>query len=443
MGTNSRLHSAKRAKNDEWYTRYSDIWEEISAYVHHNEDLFRGKIVLCPCDDPEWSNFKKYFELNFSRLGIRRLVCTSYAQGAENGQVSMFDTDEETHGKLYVKTAGREFNGHLKGDGDFRSEEVTRLRDEADIIITNPPFSLFRSFMKWVMAVDRQFIILGNMNAITYKEVFPYIKDNKVWLGYRKLNKEMFFNVPDEQKQWLLENKKEGSAYKIVDGVVMARGAFACWFTNIDHGKRHEELKLMTAEDNLKYNEKLKKKLEKDYGKLEYPHYDNYDAIEVPFVDAIPSDYVPCWFECPKREECEWAKAKGIDDEKTALCELNPDGKKKRHLEENAVELSEHQSHSSINTVRNSTESSESSTTETMAIGTCASVKSTEKRNISDSQYKKCSGVMGVPIFFLGNHNLAEFEIVGFRKGKDGKDLAYTREDKTIFPYFRILIRQL
>ena len=141
------------------------------------------------------------------------------------------------------------------------------------------------------MEAEKQFVILGNMNAITYKEIFPLLKSNEIWLGYKSLNQDMYFDVPDKRKEWLLANKKEGSAYKIIDGVVMGRLASACWFTNLDHGKRHQPLLLDTMTHNLKFNKKLKKKLEKDYGKVEYPHYDNYDAIEVPFVEAIPSDY--------------------------------------------------------------------------------------------------------------------------------------------------------
>ena len=129
------------------------------------------------------------------------------------------------------------------------------------------------------------------MNAIAYKEVFPYLKDNKIWLGYKSLNQDMYFDVPDERKEWLLANKKEGSAYKIINGVVMGRLASACWFTNLDHGKRHTTLMLDTMAHNLKFNKRLRKKFEKDFGAIEYPHYDNYDAIEVPFVECIPSDY--------------------------------------------------------------------------------------------------------------------------------------------------------
>lgn len=150
---------------------------------------------------------------------------------------------------------------------------------------------MFREFLAWILEADKKFVILGNMNAITYKEVFPYLQDNTMWLGYKSLNQDMYFNVTDDYKQWLLENKKEGSAYKVIDGVVMGRLASACWFTNVDHGKRHEKLVLDTMAHNLKFNKKLRKKLEKDYGKVEYPHYDNYDAIEVPFTECIPSDY--------------------------------------------------------------------------------------------------------------------------------------------------------
>ena len=303
------LSDARNAKNDEFYTQYSDIEAEMNAYVEYNSDVFRGKTILLPCDDPEWSNFTKYFASNFERFGIKKLISTSYAKGAGNKQLTLFEEssplyDAELHdirGKLFTLThdtdgSGNididdiEFSGYLNGDGDFRSEEVCKLRDTADIIITNPPFSLFREFLAWILEGNKQFIILGNMNAITYKEVFPCLKENKIWLGYKSLNNDMYFNVTDEYKQWLLENKKEGSAYKIINGIVMGRLASACWFTNIDHGKRHEVLQLDTIAHNLKFNKKLKKKFD-EYGVNEYPHYENYDAIEVPFTECIPSDY--------------------------------------------------------------------------------------------------------------------------------------------------------
>jgi len=310
MAGNSALGAAKTAQNDEFYTQYSDIEAEMNAYVEFNPDVFRGKTILLPCDDPEWSNFTKYFAANFERFGLKKLISTSYANGIGNRQLTLFEMDSplydadkhDDHGKVFTLTrdkdgSGRvdtddiEFSGYLEGDGDFRSREVKALRDEADIIITNPPFSLFREFLAWILNAGKQFVILGNMNAITYKEVFPHLKNNEIWLGYKSLNQDMYFDVPDERKEWLLANKKEGSAYKIIDGVVMGRLASACWFTNLDHGKRHQPILLDTMEHNLKFNKRLRKKFEKDYGAIQYPRYDNYDAIEVPFTECIPSDY--------------------------------------------------------------------------------------------------------------------------------------------------------
>lgn len=310
MADNANLSAARSAKNDEFYTQYGDIEAEMNAYMEFNPDVFKGKTILLPCDDPEWSNFTKYFASNFERFGLKKLISTSYAKSAGNRQLTLFEINSplydkdkhDTHGKVFTLTgdtdgSGRvdtddlQFTGYLHGDGDFRSKEVTKLRDEADIIITNPPFSLFREFLNWIREGKKQFIILGNINAITYKEVFPILKANEMWVGYKSMNEDMYFNVPAEYKQWLVKNKKEGSAYKVIDGVVMGRLASACWFTNLDHGKRHEKLRLDTMAHNLKYNKKLRKKFEESYGKLEYPHYDNYDAIEVPFTECIPSDY--------------------------------------------------------------------------------------------------------------------------------------------------------
>lgn len=240
MAGNDALSTARDAKNDEFYTQYSDIESEMNAYVEFNPDVFRDKTVLLPCDDPEWSNFTKYFAANFERFGLKKLISTSYAKGFGNQQLTLFEQesplfDEEkhnAHGKVFTLMRDKnasgnidsddiEFTGYLDGDGDFRSDEVKALRDEADIIVTNPPFSLFREFLSWIQEANKKFVILGNMNAITYKEVFPYLKDNVIWLGYKSLNQDMYFDVPDERKKWLLANKKEGSAYKIINGVVM------------------------------------------------------------------------------------------------------------------------------------------------------------------------------------------------------------------------------
>ena len=294
------LSAAKDAKNDEFYTQYNDIEAEMNAYVEFNPDVFRGKTILLPCDDPEWSNFTKYFAANFERFGLKKLISTSYAKSAGNGRLTPFERESPlfdeskhgTHGKLFTLTrdkdgSGRvdtddiEFSGYLEGDGDFRSTEVKKLRDEADIIITNPPFSLFREFLAWIMEAKKQFVIIGNKNAITYKEVFPLLKDNSIWLGTTTPKE---FTIPTT----MTERK---NTYIREDGTVIAKFGNICWFANIDHGLRHQPLLLDTMAHNLKFNKKLKKKLENDYGKLEYPHYDNYDAIEVPFVEAIPSDY--------------------------------------------------------------------------------------------------------------------------------------------------------
>ena len=300
MAGNTNLRVAKKVKNDEFYTQYSDIETEMNAYVEYNPDVFRGKTILCPCDDPEWSNFTKYFAANFERFGLKKLISTSYAKSTGNKQLTLFEQESplydadkhDDHGKVFTLThdkdgSGRvdtddiEFSGYLEGDGDFRSAEVTALRDEADIIITNPPFSLFREFLAWIMAADKRFVIVGSTNAITYKEVFPLLKDNRIWIGTTAPKEFIISTTTTERK----------NTYIREDGTVIAKFGNICWFANIDHGLRHQPLLLDTMAHNLKFNKKLKKKLEKDYGKVEYPHYDNYDAIEVPFTECIPSDY--------------------------------------------------------------------------------------------------------------------------------------------------------
>ena len=300
MASNSTLGTAKAAKNDEFYTQLPDIEHEMQAYVDYDPDVFRDKTILMPCDDPEWSNFTRYFALNFQLFGIRKLISTSYAPDAKAAkygvQPSLFPGDEQdpkfdrdkwqTHGRIFV--LDRDTNGdnrididdlrweYLDGDGDFRSREITQLRNEADFIITTPPFSLFREFLKWIMDGGKQFSVIGNMNAITYKEVFPLLKDNKIWLGNGFTAGNAFFATPNAQKY--------GEGVLQDDGLVKFRNC--CWFTNIELGKRHEPLPLMTMADNLKFSR------HKDLrGRKEYQHYDNYDAIEVPYTDAIPSDY--------------------------------------------------------------------------------------------------------------------------------------------------------
>ena len=327
MAKNSNLSQAKAAKNDEFYTQYADIQKELNAYIEYNPDVFRGKTILLPCDDPEWSNFTKFFAQNFEFFGLKKLISTSYAIESKNyktdWQPTLFETENPLYnadksrvkGKILTLDHDTNTNGridindlqwqYLEGDGDFRSAEVTALRDEADIIITNPPFSLFREFLAWIMEGNKQFLIMGNKNAITYKEVFPLIAENRTWLGYTSISLDILFKVPKEMEAELL-TQKEGSSYRLINNEVFARSA-SVWFTNIDHGRRHQPLKLMTMADNLKFNKKLK-------GQTEYYHYDNYDAIEIPFTELIPSDYegvmgVPISFldkYCPEQFEIIW-----------------------------------------------------------------------------------------------------------------------------------------
>ena len=298
---NSNLGNARTAKNDEFYTQYADIEKEMNAYLDFDADVFRDKVVLLPCDDPEWSNFTKYFAQNFDKLGLKKLISTSYAPDAKpkelNLQMSLFEQESPKFDKKKARTNGRIFtlerdrNGdkkinfddiewdYLKGDGDFRSDEVRALRDQADIIITNPPFSLFRSFLSWIVEADKKFVILGNMNAITYKEVFPLIMRDELWLGASIHSGDREFEVPGEldTRSKSLRVDESGKQFIRVDGVR--------WFTNLDHGRRHEPIPLMTKADNKKFSR------HKEVKGVGYQKYDNYDAIEVPWTDAIPSDF--------------------------------------------------------------------------------------------------------------------------------------------------------
>lgn len=302
MADNMDLGSAKAAKKDEFYTQYSDIELEMNAYLDYNPDVFRGKTILMPCDDPEWSNFTKYFAQNFERFGIKKLISTSYAPDSKNIQSnyipSLFETNApqydpsktQTKGKIFILDGDHTGDGkidvsdlqweYLEGDGDFRSEEVTKLLLESDMVITNPPFSLFREFIAWIMAAKKQFSIIGNMNAITFREVFPLLKENAMWLGCSIHSGDREFRVPDEYPLlaagWRVD--EAGNKYLRVKGVR--------WYTNIEHGRRHQPLPLMTKADNLKFSKHKEIKNQKDY-----LHYVNFDAIDIPYTDAIPSDY--------------------------------------------------------------------------------------------------------------------------------------------------------
>ena len=317
---NTNLANAKTAKNDEFYTQYADIQKEINAYLDYDPNVFRGKTVLLPCDDPEWSNFTKFFAQNFELLGLNKLISTSYAPESKKYkmpyQPTLFETSQpyfdndksKTHGKIFVLerdvTGDNRINiddlqwQYLEGDGDFRSKEIRKLRDEADIIVTNPPFSLFREFVVWLMESGKQFVIVGTMNAVSYKEIFPLIKDNKMWMGNGFQNGNAYFRIDT------LRNEYAEGVFDESTNLVKFRNC--CWYTNIDHGRRHQPLKLMTMAENFKHS-----KHKEIRGRKDYVHYENYDAIDVPFIDAIPSDYngamgVPITFldkYCPEQFE--------------------------------------------------------------------------------------------------------------------------------------------
>ena len=334
---NTNLKEAKAAKNDEFYTQFHDIEIEMNAYLEYDPDVFRGKIVLLPCDDPEWSNFTRYFAAKFDELGLKKLISTSYAPDSKKYktpyQPSLFEQEApqfdpskaQVKGKIFILERDKSGDGriniddlewkYMEGDGDFRSKEVTELRNEADFIITNPPFSLFREFLAWIVEAGKKFAVIGNMNAITYKEVFPLIKDNKVWLGATGNGNDMVFGVPEGAK---VDEKDRAKAARLGYVGNYTRLGNSCWFTSIEHGRRHEPLSLMSMADNLRFSKHKELK-----GKAAYDRYDNYDAIEVPFTDAIPSDYegvmgVPISFlikYCPEQFEI-----LGITDRQNTSC---------------------------------------------------------------------------------------------------------------------------
>jgi adenine-specific DNA modification methylase len=285
---NKNLHNAKESKNDEFYTQLEDIEKELSHYRHH----FEGKVVFCNCDDPYESNFFKYFVLNFNTLKLKKLIATSYIASpvafkelpAKKGNSSFEDLlkpykieidevyDQNGDGAINLQDVKEilekaEKGGKLTkliGDGDFRSSESKELLKQADIVVTNPPFSLFREYVAQLIEFDKKFIILGNNNAITYKEIFQLIKNSKMWLGY-SANKTMTFRLSNHYKRWNYIDEN-GNKYGNVPAIT--------WYTNLDIKKRHEELILV-----------------KKYSPLDYPKYDNYDAIEVSKVKDIPKDY--------------------------------------------------------------------------------------------------------------------------------------------------------
>jgi hypothetical protein len=307
---NQGLSAAKKAKQDEFYTQYVDIQKEVEAYLEFDPDTFRGKVIYCNCDDPFESNFFRYFAANFNKLGLKRLITTSYDGSPIAGQGELFPEYNEGNGKrkepkaiavILDQVKDEDGDGAaniedvklflqrnkasriaLKGDdnyggGDFRSAECIAFLKEADIVVTNPPFSLFRQYVAQLVEHGKKFLILGDQNAITLKEIFPLIKENKMWLGVDNGGTK-WFQVPDDYD---IETE---SRKKVVNGTKYFSMGRIMWFTNLDHGRRHQWLPLMTMAENLKFSTNLR-------GKAAYDQYDNYDAIEVSTYKEIPSDY--------------------------------------------------------------------------------------------------------------------------------------------------------
>ncbi len=309
---NKNLTNAKRVKNDEFYTQYSDIQKEIEAYLEYDINVFRNKVVYCNCDDPFESNFFRYFVLNFNKLGLKRLITTSYKPSpVANTQLGLFGDDKTLtkakgrdkitankflinevkdingDGEFNLKDVAKQLRENkynewmpLEGDGDFRSEESIDLLKQSDIVVTNPPFSLFREYINQLDTYNKKFLIIGNLNAITYKEIFPLLKENKVWLGnnYKVNGGAMFYEIPESVAN--IDQVREVKTNEMGKKVYITRVQGVRWFTNLDHGRLHEKIPLMTEADVVKFSTKKP-----------FIKYDNYDAIEVSFVKNIPSDY--------------------------------------------------------------------------------------------------------------------------------------------------------
>lgn len=490
MAKNSSLNAASVAKQDEFYTQYKDIQNELNHYEKH----FKGKTVLCNCDDPFESNFCKFFLRNFNYLGLKRLICTSYSTSSVVGkQMTLLDrmgkpvvagngyvmdiaevpmangrgvSDEDIDNLLKSKRRGVK---KLKGNGDFRSEECIEYLQQADIVVTNPPFSLFREYIALLMEYDKKFLIIGNQNNITYKEIFPLIQQNKIWLGCKF--GDMAFRVPNHYEPratrfWIDENGQKWRSFGTI-----------CWYTNLDHEKRHEKLILFK---NYYGNES------------DYPKYDDYDAINVNKVADIPKDYFECmavpitYVDKHNSDEFDIINANDIrtnpdtsikghglikdkdavittyvkkieefsENNLTCVAEQShnylTDSQtednlcKNCHQTEDVTELWECQSQSLKNTTQTNLSSSDLTdmrqTIQDLGIG----LRSTDEKHTQEFLLReRCSGVMGVPITFLDKYNPEQFEILGLANSARyiGEFPCYTVIDgKKI--YNRILIKR-
>ena len=429
---NENLHKAKEAKNDEFYTQLNDVAEELRHYKEH----FKGKVVFCNCDDPTSSAFWRYFHLNFDHLGLKKLISTHYDKKRPTYKMEYTGGDDNNI-EAGVKTP-------LEGNGDFRNQECIDLLEEADIVVTNPPFSLFRDYVSVLEEHNKKFLIIGNPNAVTYKEFFPLLKENKVWIGAKPWSSEMYFGVPEEQADYLVKNKKEGSAYVIRNGQILGRAA-TLWFTNLDIKKRHEKLILW-----------------KNYTPAEFPQYDNYDAINVDKVSNIPCDYCESWevteeeFKNLSADEWEITREGEFDGEKSFFIipaantelrkllhehtagskeEIEKEISKKIHKnifiddsktgdlqdrrparqETCKTGIAEENLESQLPSATNSILlNSGLSATNTHLLSTEAEDTFMERGCTVESSYRRfCNGIFGVPITFLDKYNSAQFEIIG------------------------------
>lgn len=428
MAKNENLHKAKDAKKDEFYTQYEDIQNELNHYEQH----FKGKIVLCNCDDPFESNFCKFFLRNFNYLGLKRLICTSYSTSPVIGrQLSLFDQMDEpvVSGNGYVMDIkevpmanGRGVSDadidallkskkrgvkKLKGDGDFRSEECIEYLKQADIVVTNPPFSLFREYVAQLIEYDKKFLIIGSKNAVTYKEIFPLIKNNELWLGYGFRKDDAYFRIPLERAAGYAP-----SVYNPRTGLVHFRNC--TWFTNLDIQKRHEELTLF----------------KRYYGnEEEYPHYANYDAIEVSKVSDIPCDYfeeigVPItYLDKHNPDQFEIIGASrwlGKPMSKIASKGSYVSGGVRFYLPVESLQT--------VNIEKNAREREHSGQKAHLPLPlrqNCHQTPQSIDGSMTElSSNGKCSGIMGVPITFLDKYNPEQFEIIGCADytGKYGSD---------------------
>ena len=418
---NDNLHKAKSAKNDEFYTTRGTIEDELKWYKHH----FKGKVVYCNCDDPYESEFFKYFMLQFKMLGLKKLIATCYKNSPVANKQFQFFSDEELltnrGNKAHkIEITSKDLEGEnpsmenmkdilkrkklvknlpAKCDGSFDSKPCLKLLEEADIVVTNPPFSQFRQFVHILEKYNKKFIIWGNNNAITYKEIFPLIKENKMWLGYTA-NKTCVFKMPPTYEKW---DEKLTSKYN--DGFKYGKVPAISVFTNLDIPKRHHDLDMW-----------------KDYNAGDYPHYDNYDAINVDKVSEIPRDYCESWGlyqeEFDALDKTQWDEIRREQKDDTEMIYVIPkEGAELRKL------LHEH----------------------------ADGYKETIEKELANSIY--CNGCMGVPITMLDKYNPEQLEIVKFCKGDDEKDLTYTegvspleaskQASKQITPYFRIIVRKI